>query len=167
MLKKGNLHSTRVSFWHHVDAGVVIAKNRVAADDGIDASVADINAVLDLRVGAGVVLNEDAVFMAGEDAPGAAIVGQAVLDHDALGVVHSITDGADAGAGDGAARRIFDPEAFHNDVAGALEINPVGSVNVIRIDDHAGVGLESNGISGRPVLRKVPALAVTVSLATT
>src|SRR5262249_12431134 len=116
----------------------------VAADDGVVGGVGDIDAVLALAVGAGVVLDGDVLGEAGEDAPRAVVVGVVVLDGDV-----GVGDGADAGARDGAVG-VVDGEAVDDDVPGVFDVDAIGGFGVARGDDdracgRARIGLDSDG----------------------
>ena len=89
---------------------------QVVADDRPVAAVAGVDAVLGDRVMRLVVLDQQVVDEAGEDAPAAVVAEVAVADGD---VVRD--RGADAGAG-----AVVDDEAVDDDVGGVLDVDAVG-----------------------------------------
>src|SRR5260370_13665230 len=84
-----------------LNSGVSISKAGVPFDERINAGVRYINAVLALRVGSDVILDQNAVFMTGENPPGATIVHGVILDDYALSIT-AAADGTNAGPRDSA-----------------------------------------------------------------
>ncbi len=141
----------------HVNAIPIIPKDGVSPNDGINAGIGNVNAVLNLGIGSDVVLDQHPVFVAGENAPVAAVVGGVVLDNHALGIGDAVGDGPDAGARDRAPAGILHVEALHRDVARAFQVDAVGGVGISRVDDDAGLSVPDNRRAGRAVLGKIPA----------
>ena len=129
----------------HVDAAGVIAPHDVAADHGPVAAVADVDPVLGLGARHHVVLDQEVVAEAGEDAPASVGVARVATDDDVM-----IQDRADAGARDSRHR-----EALDHHVAGAFEVDAVWRDRILRVDDRVRLCLERDRIAGRPAGRQI------------
>src|SRR5262249_37627364 len=128
----------------HVNAGLRITKDGIAADYRAVAAVGDIDAVLGDRATDDVVLDQRVVGETGEDAPGRGGIDGVVLDGDVV-VGHR----PDAATGDRAAR-VVDAEAVDDDVARPFQVDAVGCRRVAGTDHCPGVGLELDRVGGGP-----------------
>ena len=74
----------------HVDAVAAVVERHVVADHGPVAAVGDVDAVLVDRAGGDVVLDQQVVDEAGEDAPVAVVVRLNIADRDVRGERRSV-----------------------------------------------------------------------------
>jgi hypothetical protein len=134
----------------HVDAVGVVAPHHVAADDGPVAAVRDIDPVLGLRAGHHVVLDQEVVAEASENAPAAVEVAGIAADDHVM-----VQDRADAGA-----RNAGHGEALDHDVARPFEVDAVLRGRVLGVDDRSGLAPEGDGIGRGPARGQVEARVV-------
>src|SRR5262245_9722630 len=140
----------------HMDAGLMIPKADVSPNDGIDAGIGYIDAMLSLRIAGDVILNQNAVFVTGENAPGAAAIGGVILNNNALRISGSANRSNSGSRDAAAADRILNVKSVNRDVTAALQVNPIRGLIVPAIDDDARIGLKNDWISSRTALGKIP-----------
>src|SRR4051812_38565549 len=66
----------------HVDSGAIIAPGDVVPDDGAVPAVGDVDAVLGLRAGSRIALDQEVFAKPGEDSPGRILIDDVVADRD-------------------------------------------------------------------------------------
>jgi hypothetical protein len=143
-----------------LDAAIMVSEYDVVANDGINAGIGHVNAVLGLGIAGYVVGDQQVVIVAGQDAPFPAIIRPAIFDDDSLGVDGSIPNGADPRPGNrSAAGRIQYLKPRDRDIAAAFQVDPIGGIEIAAIDYNPRIRLKRDRGAGRPALGEVPTQA--------